>query len=251
MMRYFGLTDRGLVRENNEDAYALPEALPDNEDDLFARYGHLFVLGDGVGGYAAGEVASRMVCDTILQEYYQSDVRRLPRDILRELAFATHQEVREYGRAEPHCLGMSSTLVALLLRANRAYYLSAGDSRIYRFDHMDGLVQITPDHSEIWPLYLRGVLTKDQLRSHPRNHIITSGIGLSREIEVFQTDEPIRHHAIYLLCSDGLTDLVSDAEITAELARPSDLAQKARHLLQKACHYGARDNVTIVLVSDE
>jgi PPM family protein phosphatase len=252
-MRFHGVTDQGLVRENNEDYYLLPLEHPGLGIDAerIRRNGRLFVLCDGVGGHAAGEVASRMACETIMQGYYAAPESENPASLLLEITIDTHRILREFGRANVNCFGMSATLVALLIRDRTAYYVSAGDSRIYRLDGHDSLHQVTPDHSEIWPLYVRGELTKDQLRAHPRNHIITSGIGLTREPEIFHHTEPAPPHRLYLLCSDGLTDLVSDVEIEEELRRPADLSQRAGHLVQKAHHYGGKDNITMILVETD
>ncbi len=188
-MDYHAKTDIGKKYEHNEDFYALPE--PD-EKHLIAQQeidnrGKLFVLCDGVGGSNAGEIASELTATWILRDYYApgesaGDNTGRPAK-LKAVIHSVNDRIYALAHEHESYSGMGTTLVALLLLNHKAYIYSVGDSRVYIFKNKR-LIQLTEDQSEIWPLYKSGQLSKDDLRHHPRNNIITMAIGIEKEIDL-------------------------------------------------------------------
>jgi len=232
------ITDRGLHRPNNEDALL---------DDIGIA---LFAVADGMGGHAAGEVASRIAVDAVARE---AAAGRKPRanaaDPLVRAFTLANREIRRKGRAEPEKRGMGTTLSVLSGNSgnSRGVIVHVGDSRVYRA-RGGRLEQLTRDHTWVQERVDAGVLTPEQARSHPYASILTRVLGTEERLmpDVFALD--IEPGDIFLLCSDGLTAMVSDAEIESTLQREEPLQQLAERLVAMAKASGGSDNVTVVLV---
>lgn len=241
---FSGKTDTGLVREHNEDSLA-----------LFDKRG-VFVVADGMGGHAAGEVASAMAVET-MKEFVEVPVFGLLDSIwpmsrtMIVLAsyFEGNARILAESIANPAKRGMGTTMVSLVVRGDRADFINLGDSRGYLI--RDGRIgQVTKDHSLWQELIDRGVLkTPEEIENYPHKNIITQAMGTRRDIapDVFS----VRIHAgdIFILCSDGLTNELTDEEIqNIILKTPDDLDAATGTLVQEAIKSGARDNVTVILV---
>lgn len=227
-------TDRGLVRNNNEDSYI-------NRLDI-----GLFGVCDGLGGHAAGEVASRIAVETI-DQWIQS-ISDPPRQLLEAVEEANRRILRDQ-QVNPARLGMGTTLSALWLPdvdAGNGWIAHIGDSRIYRFRD-DALEQLTDDHSPVFRLYKEGALHKDQLRFHPQKNLIERSLGLAANIQCDIFTTPVRPGDRFLLCTDGLCDCVSDAEM-AESLRTVPWEDLPADLISRALRCGGFDNITVVLV---
>jgi protein phosphatase len=231
------ITDRGLHRPNNEDAL-----LDDSSNALFA-------VADGMGGHAAGEVASRIAVEAVVRE---AKAPRKPRanaaDPLVRAFTLANREIRRRGRAEPEKRGMGTTLSVLAGNTGtRGVIVHVGDSRVYRA-RAGRLEQLTRDHTWVQERVDAGVLTAEQARTHPYASILTRVLGTEERLmpDVFALD--IEPGDIFLLCSDGLTGMVSDAEIESTLQRDEPLQMLAERLVAMAKAGGGLDNVTLVLV---
>ena len=229
-------TDTGLVRENNEDAaLALPES-------------GLFVVADGMGGHAAGEVASRLAVETVAT---QLTGRRIPKAIRDEApllgAALIEANLAVYQRSrEPGLEGMGTTLTALLFRGRTATIAHAGDTRAYLL-HRGTLRQLTQDHTLVSLLIAQGVVRADQSAEHPDRHVLTRAVGSQPAIEPEVVQLRVPSAARLLLSSDGLHDVVAPDEL-ARLASQPELEATASALIGRANELGGPDNVTALLV---
>jgi protein phosphatase len=241
------LTDIGCVRENNEDSYGYHEPVADGD---FAAKGWLLVVADGMGGHSGGEVASQMAVDTI-REAYAASRQPDPAAALLEAFKAANQAVYDASRQNPRLRGMGTTCTALVLKGDRAYFAHVGDTRLYLI--RDGAIrQLTDDHSYVMRLVRDGLITKAQAETHPHKNILERALGTKDTIDVDGSKDPIpvRKHDVFVLCSDGLTNLVSDEEIK-ELALASLPPSACQALVALAKSRGGYDNVTIQIVKIE
>lgn len=243
-------TDVGPVREHNEDAFLIDQ-----------EYG-IYVVADGMGGHAAGEVASQMAVDTVralLVEEDDPDETRLVRDIevfdpadaLRErLRYAMNQasiRIRRESELNPATRGMGTTVVVLVIDGEQAHFAHVGDSRAYLA--RDGrLVRLTRDHTVVQQEIDAGRLTPELARLVPHKHILTQSVGFHGPVEPDTTTRIIQPGDIFILCSDGMTDpLDDDAILEIVKKQPADLLADA--LVEAALSAGGEDNVTVLTVS--
>ncbi len=230
-------THQGRVRTSNEDSYA---ANPKNK---------IFVVADGMGGHAAGEIASQIAASTV--EELVSTRRHSGNDLeetLRVAAQEANARIYETQRRKPELAGMGSTLTVLSFRDKMFFVAHVGDSRAYLL--RDGILdQLTRDHSLVWHLFESGVLRKDELSSHPQKNLITRSIGPHPQVEVDVERGEAREGDIYLLCSDGLTDVLTDEHIRKILSENGKSSQELGDTLVNAANKGGGpDNITVVVV---
>jgi serine/threonine protein phosphatase PrpC len=230
----FGLTHAGKVRQNNEDALLVGEG----EDET------LFVVADGIGGFEAGEVASSLAVDVLkgLQ----------PDESFKAAIVEANRRIVAAGRGDEKLSGMGTTVVAIRFSGKQgepvAEVAHVGDSRAYLRRGGD-LNPITEDHSLVAELVRSGDLTRDQAAEHPQKNLITRALGADEEVDVDTAILPIEAGDRILLCSDGLSDMVSEAGISEILAEfPDDPERAARGLLSAALDAGGNDNITVVVV---
>jgi protein phosphatase len=229
-------TDPGLQRENNEDA---ARALPERG---------LFVVADGMGGHVAGEVASRVASDALVEVVVSAPPPRRIRDEaarLGEALITANSAVRrEAERLELE--GMGTTLTALLLRGRTATLAHVGDSRAYLVREGE-LRQLTRDHTLVAMLVESGALEPEEAVGHPERHVLTRALGTHGTVHPDVSQLRIPRTGRFLLSSDGLHDVVPEREIL-ELAVGDDLDEAVRRLVDATRSYGAPDNVTVLLV---
>lgn len=241
------LSDIGMRRANNQDSMA---ALPAKNADRYLNRGHLFVVADGMGAHAAGELASRMATETIAMHYFRS-LAGDPVDALRSAVLESNTEIHRRGQQNPEFHNMGTTASSLALLPAGAVVAHVGDSRVYRLRDRT-LEQLTFDHSLVWEMEASGQVHPNSALSHsiPRN-VITRSLGPNSEVEVdVEGPFPIQKGDRFLLCSDGLTGLVEDAEIgTLMDCLPEDLA--TRVLVDLANLRGGSDNTTVIIVRVE
>ena len=227
----FGVSDIGTSRQNNEDVWA------ELADD------HFYVLADGMGGHLAGEVAAKEAvlhfCDAV-DKYFRS---RLPPSVssakryIGETFISANSWIRRLGKDHPDLHGMGTTLCCLLLLENKAIIGHVGDSRIYRY--RKELVLLTTDHSLMQEMPSKGRSVK---------HILTRALGISPATEPDLFEAPYQNGDIYLLCSDGLHDALTDKQIETIFRRSPSLKETALELIDAAKKGGSHDNITILLV---
>jgi serine/threonine protein phosphatase PrpC len=236
------LTDVGRKREHNEDnmAYVIPK-----DPQVMAMKGALFIVADGMGGHAAGEVASEIAVDTVSNAYYMDDNEDVTTPLLQAIKranLAIHQ------RAAENLLrsGMGTTCVAAVLRGNMAYIANVGDSRAYLV--RGGQVrQITQDHSWVAEQVRAGLLSEDQARTHAQRNVITRCLGTQPDVEVDVFLEPLQENDCLVLCTDGLSGLISDEEVMS-IVDHSVPQESVYHLVERANENGGPDNITAIVV---
>jgi serine/threonine protein phosphatase PrpC len=239
--RAAAVTDIGRRRYTNEDALCSDAARG------------LFVVADGMGGHAAGEVASEMAVERVCANFPP----RSPEDpdaaraVLVEAFGAANAEILERGELEPDMHGMGTTLTALAVSGDDVVLAHVGDSRAYLL-RKDTLTQLTTDHTWVQAQVSAGLLEPEQARFHPFANIITRALGTDLQLEVETLRLPARPGDIFLLCSDGLTGMLSDTQLRDILAdEKRTLAVRARRLVQAANRAGGVDNITVVIAKAE
>lgn len=237
------LSDVGCAREINEDrgTYVQP-----GDAEVLSKKGSLVLVADGMGGHLAGEVASTLAVDVITRVYYDD-----PDDAQSALTKAFQQacrEIYEAGRKDENLKGMGTTATALVLRNGKALSAHVGDSRIYLVRN-EQIYVMTQDHSEVMEMVKRGLISLEEARHHPDKNVILRALGSHPEVEVSTWDAPfpIREEDLFLLCSDGLYDLVEDEEIK-KLVVAADPQQACESLIALAKERGGHDNITVGIV---
>jgi protein phosphatase len=223
------VTDVGRQRQSNEDAY-------------FER-SPLFAVADGMGGARAGEVASRMAVEELGE---LGDAGGGAEERLREVARSANRRIYDMAQSDTEHAGMGTTLTAAMLVGRELAIGHVGDSRLYR--HRDGgLDRLTDDHSLVEELVRQGKLSPQEAEVHPQRSIITRALGPESDVEVDTFTHPVRPGDVYLLCSDGLSGMVSDAQMAQVLAQAPTLDDAANQLIAAANEAGGKDNITVVL----
>lgn len=238
-----GITDTGRVRQENEDSIALePEV-------------GLVVLADGMGGHQAGEVASRMAVDVITRHVVETfanarngDDDAFETKTVLEAIHLANGAIHELASTKTECAGMGSTVVVTLFYGNKMCVAHVGDSRLYRF-RGGALEQLTLDHSVIQELVSRGLMTMEEARKTIGKNLVTRALGVDAAVKPDISEHPFQDEDIYLLCSDGLNDVVPDGDIEMmlmEYGRNLDAA--AQRMVDTANDRGGPDNVSVILV---
>ena len=233
-----GLTDVGRVRTGNEDAFVVR---------VEAR---VFAVADGMGGHAAGEVASRMASDTIaaLEVPAPATAEALRQGLLRAVTTANHAILYD-GERQPERAGMGTTLTAIAITADCREVACAhiGDSRLYL---MRGgrLTQLTHDHTWVQDQVDSGTLTTVQARAHPLASVLTRSLGSFDDVMIDSFTAPVEPGDRYVLCTDGLTGLISDELVLKTVAQASTPDGACRLLIAAANEAGGRDNITAIVV---
>jgi PPM family protein phosphatase len=246
-LRFVGLTDTGRVREHNEDTIAVDPEIG------------LLVLADGMGGYNAGEVASGIAVKTIVnlvrEQVEREDLSIADRDsglsrpniILRDAINRANKIIYQTARTQPQCEGMGTTVVAALFFDNKVTVAHVGDSRLYR-QRGERLEQITMDHSLLQELVDRGFYSAEEAQRASNKNYVTRALGVEPNVEVEVQEIPANRGEIFVLCSDGLSDMVEDEDIHLTINTFSDnLDTVAKQLIQLANDNGGRDNISVVM----
>lgn len=240
---YFSISDKGLVREINEDSYAI---LPEYS---------LFILADGMGGYEAGPLASSLIIESaekFMACLNISNEDTLPLGLTREIlskeplvGIAEYANARVYYEAAGRVMG--STLLALHFGAEGADIIHVGDSRAYLWRDQE-LKQLTEDHSFVYELMCAGKISRAEMHTHPKRNIITRAIGTHVQVEPSLLHLEVQPGDLLLLCTDGLTSMARDEEIKQVFKVKKDIGQLADSLVRLANDAGGKDNITVIVV---
>lgn len=242
-MQAWGLTESGMVRTQNQDDYAIIKL---GKDQLLA------VVCDGMGGTRSGNIASKMAV-----EVFSEEVRRTVRSNMKQervdamLADAlelANKAVYEQSQLSEEYKGMGTTLVAALFQKDMLTVVNVGDSRAYLLNQ-DGVQSITTDHSLVELMVQRGELTREAAKNHPRKNLITRAVGTETAVSCDFYHCKLNKTDNVLLCSDGLSNLMSDQEILFEVVHGVNKSDCCQRLMKIANFRGSPDNVTIVLVA--
>ena len=246
-LNFVGKTDTGRVREHNEDTIA-------SDVDV-----GLLVLADGMGGYNAGEVASGIAVKTITNLVREGLTREdlstidratgltRPSIVLRDAITRANKIIYQTARSQAECEGMGTTVVAALFYDNKISIAHVGDSRLYR-QRGSQISQVTMDHSLLQELVDRGFYSPEEAQRAANKNYVTRALGVEPQVEVEVQEHPVDKGDIYILCSDGLSDMVEDEDIRLTISTfGANLDTVAKQLIQLANENGGRDNVSVVL----
>ena len=246
-LRCVGLTDTGRVREHNEDTIAWDANLG------------LLVLADGMGGYNAGEVASGIAVKTIVnlvREALEREDLTAPDEsaglsrtaiILRDAIVRANKIIFQTARTQPNCEGMGTTVVGALFHDNRITVAHVGDSRLYRL-RGTGFEQVTLDHSLLQELVDRGFYSPEEAQRAANKNYVTRALGVESGVEVEIQEHPAQRGDVYMLCSDGLSDMVEDDDIHLTINTfGANLDTVAKQLVQLGNDNGGKDNISVLL----
>lgn len=245
-LEFAGITDVGRVREKNEDAIAI------SEEFQFA------VLADGMGGYNGGEVASEMAVSGI-KEILEKGLRRnlFPffwrrslsvRHLLEDAIREVNQRIYQKAHSNPHYYGMGTTLAAAVFHGDRITIAHIGDSRIYRL-RKGQLEQLTRDHTWVQEQIDLGWMSEDEAQVSDHKNLLTRALGVQENVEAHINDLEMHADDLFLLCSDGLTDMLSPRNIKHIYQESAEhLAPMCQHLFQAANSAGGHDNISIISV---
>jgi len=243
-----GRTEVGCVRKHNEDNFLM-------EPDL-----GLFVVADGLGGHAAGEVASRIVVEKIgdfITHTAERD-RTWPVEYevglsydgnrLKAALLLADQGITHDIQSNPERESMGSTVVACLVHGDRVTLVHVGDSRAYLLNQ-GGITQVTQDHSWVAEQVANGILTQDEARHHPFRNVITQALGNGGDLDVAVQEIQVKELDRILLCSDGLSGMIQDRAIWEIVQQAPDMESATEKLIAKAMENGGEDNITVVIIA--
>ncbi len=240
-MQAWGLTDPGMVRSQNQDDYAI---------EKLSREQLLVLVCDGMGGARSGNIASRMAVEVFTEEVKRTVRSNMKQDridqMLKDSVELANKAVFEQSQLSEEYQGMGTTLVAAFIQKDHVTVVHVGDSRAYLFNK-DGVCSITTDHSLVELMVQRGELSRESAKNHPGKNLITRAVGTEAEVE-----SDLYHHTLskgdcILLCSDGLSNTMSDQEMLFEVVHGVNKSDCCQRLMKIANRRGSPDNVTVVL----
>lgn len=233
MSKIFKATHVGKIRKNNEDALIVIEP-------------ETFVVADGMGGQAAGEVASNLLVETV-KNFLPLVPEPWSEEILKKSVLKANAAILKQSRENKQLQGMGTTATILHIYKGQAHFAHIGDSRLYRMRNFI-FEQITEDHSYVESLVRSGEITPEEARVHPMKNILTQAVGAVDDIEVETGNFSVENGDIYLLCTDGLTNMVEDFDIGKILLESENPAE---NLVQAALDNGGHDNISVIVVKVE
>ena len=248
-IQFFGKTDIGSVRDNNQDSFFVDYLDCDIGEEVF-----LAVVCDGMGGAAGGSLASELAVQTFVNELSAGmknvSEEKLSKDscelLLSYAAKCANSAVFETARENPALRGMGTTLVAMMVFRDTVYALNIGDSRLYVIGE-DGMCKLTRDHSYVQTLLDQGKISEEQAKVHPNKNVIMRAVGTDASVEAdFFKLHPDRKS--FLLCSDGLSNFVDDASMEQTVRESETVREAVNTLVEKANAAGGGDNITAVLI---
>jgi len=256
----FGKTDVGRTRDHNEDCFLVANLserkaslLPEVREHEIGPKGSLLIVADGMGGAAAGEVASQMATETLyehLVSLWLEDEKSTPQQFayrLKEAVEAANTRIHAYAKEHPEMRGMGTTTTAVGVLDDHLYLTQVGDSRAYLIRDGEG-IQLTKDQSLMQRLVDAGEITEEEAEKSERKNIILQALGPDAKVRVDLTNQQIRRGDVVVLCSDGLSGQVSRDEIAAKAAQPDrDLVAICGELIDLANERGGPDNITVVV----
>ena len=239
-MKSFSLTDIGRKRQLNQD-YVFAS------DEKTGKLDNLYIVADGMGGHNAGDFASKYTVETAVREI-KGSAEQKPFRIIGKAVRIANELVRARAKEDLHMYGMGTTIVIASIEEHQLQIANVGDSRLYVIG--DTIRQITRDHSLVAEMVRKGGISPEAAKDHPDKNIITRAVGAKDSIEVDFFTEDLREGDIVLLCSDGLTNMLSDEEIFAIIKKNTSLEERAKELVNTANENGGKDNIAVILIDD-
>ncbi len=241
-MRYGVKSDKGLMRESNEDSY-----------NIIAGYPGIpvsFVIADGMGGHNSGEIASKTAVDFISKQIMEnpetfSKTEDIPSSI-KSLLERANFEIFTMSMEQLSNYGMGTTVILVVVLDNKLFAGHIGDSRLYVVRNNE-IKRLTTDHSYVEELVMSGSLTREEAENHPKKHVITRALGCEERVEVDVLTHDIREDDIFVLCTDGLTNMISEEEIQRIVLETDEPADACDKLVERANAEGGEDNITVIV----
>ena len=237
-MNAYGLTDRGLVRQLNEDSiYCSTEPV--------GTYPNLFMVADGMGGHKAGDFASKCCVDSLISMVETSNLQS-PVSILEQGIQKANASVYQASAENEALQGMGTTIVAATVLGNEMYIANVGDSRLYKINN--SISQITEDHSLVEEMVRHGDIDRKEARLHPNKNVITRAIGISSMVQIDFFEVSVEAGDIFLMCTDGLSNMIEDEEIFEVVKSYEKVDRIGKELIRMANANGGKDNIGLVLI---
>jgi protein phosphatase len=240
-MKAVFMTDQGKVRQHNEDSGGIFKNLDGNR---------LAIVADGMGGHRAGDVASGMTISELKNQWEKTagiQTAEMAEKWLQDQIFTVNKIIFEHAKNNSDCDGMGTTIVAAISNESFATVANIGDSRCYLLNE-SGFKQVTEDHSLVNELVRFGQISKEDAEHHPRKNVLLRALGTEENVVMDIKTIMFEEGDCLLLCSDGLSNKVSEKEMNEILANNDDLMQKAGTLISLANEYGGEDNITLAIV---
>ena len=240
MLKTFSITNIGRKRKVNQDYVYTSETAIGCLDNLF-------LVADGMGGHNAGDYASRITVETVVERIADASEDD-PKVIFNDAIQAANELVRKQAATIAELEGMGTTIVAATCQKDMLYVANVGDSRLYVINQGE-IRQITRDHSWVEEMVQRGGMGREEARNHPDKNIITRAIGAESTVQVDFFTVKMKEGDLILMCTDGLTNMLEDEEIRMILDGARDLVEQAGALVESANERGGRDNISVVLIN--
>lgn len=240
-MEVYAKTDIGKARETNQDSYYIEE---EQDSDL-----QVYILADGMGGYTGGEIASSLAVNSV-KTYIRNNLKKLEhnketiKQCMKEAIEYANMMVNEKANENEDICEMGTTLDVVILYEDRIYIGHVGDSRVYRI-RKNMIRKLTTDHSYVEKLLKDGSITKEEAINHPKKHMLIKAIGSNAFAEPDILEKKVLEGDIILMCSDGLSNMVSEEEILALVQENKNVAST---LVEKANEMGGNDNITVIVI---
>jgi protein phosphatase len=237
-------TDAGCVREANEDSGR--HVLPNDPETQFKK-GILTIVADGMGGHASGEIASQMAVDLISEIYYADKSHSAP-DALKNAIEQANKQIYKTSLTDEKMFGMGTTVIALVLLNDKAFCAHVGDSRLYRLRGQN-MQMLTLDHSQVMEMVKYGIISMEEARIHDDKNVILRAVGTQPIVEAELSESfTVEAGDQFLLCSDGLCDMLEDEAIREIWAAAKDVHTAGEQLIHQAKENGGHDNITVGIV---
>lgn len=233
-MKFIAATDVGSVRENNEDSYYIPGSVE-----------NLFIVADGMGGHLAGETASSMAVSLVSEYLMEASDIEIEQRLINAVKIANH-EIYKLSSEDLKYRGMGTTLTLAYVHNDDLYYVNIGDSRMYKINENE-IKQITVDDSYVGYLIQIGEITEDEAKDHPKKNVLTKALGTMEEVDV-KVEKIKLDDSKYLLCSDGLTNMINNKNI-GDIILNNDLEVASKKLIDEAIKNGGIDNITFIIMN--
>lgn len=244
-MRFGVRSDKGAVREINEDSY-----------NIIAGYSGLpvcFIIADGMGGHNSGEIASKLAVD-----YASNHILQFPESMsddeniietIGKIMDSANMEVNRKSKEDPANSGMGTTMIIAVVSNKKVFIGHIGDSRVYLF-RKNEMERITTDHSYIEELINNGSITRGEAENHPKRHVLTKALGCSEDLQIDTYTCKLKDGDVFLLCTDGLTNMISENAIKEIIDAADDPAKACEELVKASNAAGGEDNITVIVFKD-
>ena len=233
-MKAVGITDIGLQRKRNEDAYLIDQSR------------NLFLVCDGMGGHRGGDVASRMAVDTVDKQFTYKSWAEVPHALYEAIKIA-NQTIWQAGKQDEEVREMGTTITAAVIKQEHIVIAHVGDSSLFIIRQKE-IIKVTSDHTLAEQMLVDGLLKKEEMRSNAFNHILTRALGTESQVQIDIIERSVQPDDWILLCTDGLSNLVEMQEMHALLEDQHEPQEAAQALIDLALSRGGHDNITVVLV---